>query len=448
MIVTSRLRDIGTVALAAIVAACSGGPSGPPATVPAPTQATSAPTAQPTAALVREPGVIRGHVALGEASVWLECLGTGSPTVILETGLGSGSGNWIDSQRALSATTRVCRYDRVAIGQSDGPGIETITAGTRADELHGLLEAAQLDGPYVLVGWSFGGMIVRLFAARHPSETAGLVLLDSSHEGQFSDPWFLNQTGPRSDGPFRIIDIEASRAELLASTSFGATPTIVLTEGNMNGEFERHWAPLQDALATMSTSSLHLVATKAGHDINFDMPELTQRAVEAVIGAARTGEPLPACAGTFDVVGATCLDGTLVERLAAWDALRAGVTAHAGGFPDGTYRMELTGDQAKAATGEPQDFRVAVHTWTIADGHWKVSIRFDDVLPPEAHEGVYDAEGHTVTFLLPDDWRIGGTPGINGLTWSVDGTGTITLKQTDAYPIEPSFLAPWVPTAG
>jgi hypothetical protein len=219
----------------------------------------------------------------------------------------------------------------------------------------------------------------------------------------------------------------------------------VLSEGDLNGDFESHWAPLQDALATMSTSSLHLVATNAGHDINHDAPELTLKAIEAVLAAARTGSPLPACAGTFDAVGATCLDGTLVDRLAAWDAIRAGVKAHPGGFPEGTYRMDLTGDQLKAATGDPSDFRLAVYTWTVADGHWKVSIRFDNMLPQETHEGVYAADGTKVTFLLPDDWRIPGTPGVNQLTWAVGSNGTITFHQTDAYPIEGSFLQPWTP---
>ncbi|HJP90008.1 MAG TPA: alpha/beta hydrolase [Candidatus Limnocylindrales bacterium] len=446
------MRRFVVVLLAGVLLAGCGGTGSasvaPPASTPA--NAGSTPTAGATASpstdVVREPGVIRGHFAVGDASVWLECLGTGSPTVITETGLGSSSGNWIDPQRALSATTRVCRYDRVAIGQSNGPGTKTITAGTRADELHALLEAAEIEGPYVLVGWSFGGMIVRLFAARQPSETAGLVFLDSSHEDQLSDPWFTAQMGEWSDGPSRILDRDATRAELLAATDLGATPTIVLTEGRMNGDFERHWAPLQDALATMSSSSLHLVATKAGHDINFDAPELTLQAIGAVITAARSGGPLPACAGTFDAVGATCLDGTLVERLAAWDALRATVKAHAGSFPDGTYRMQVTGDEVEAATGERQDFGVGVFIWTVAGGHWKVSIRFDDDLQRENHEGVYDAASTTITFLQPDDFRIGGTPGVNKLDWVVDASGAITFEQTDGYPMESSFLAPWIPT--
>ena len=138
----------------------------------------------------------------------------------------------------------------------------------------------------------------------------------------------------------------------------------------------------------------------------------------------------------------------MVERLAAWDVIRARVKADAVGFPKGTYRMDLTGAQLEAATGEAQEFRLAVHTWTIADGHWKVNIRFDDVLVREAHEGVYDADGKTMTFLLPDDWRIPGTPGVNELTWAVDAGGTITFDQTDAYSIEGSFLEPWVPIPG
>src|SRR5262245_56710236 len=237
------IRRTVAIVVAGLVAGCGGPPvsTGASETVAASAPATTAPSsapASPASDVVREPGVIRGHFAVGKASVALECRGTGSPTVILETGLGGGSGNWIDSQKALSATTQVCRYDRAAIGQSSAPGVETITAGTRADELDDLLQAADVDGPYAVVGWSFGGMVVRLFAARHPAETVGAVLVDSSHEDQLVDPWFTDQMGEWSDGPFRILDRDATRTELLAATDLGATPLIVLTEGKMNGEFE------------------------------------------------------------------------------------------------------------------------------------------------------------------------------------------------------------------
>lgn len=81
--------------------------------------------------------------------------------------------------------------------------------------------------------------------------------------------------------------------------------------------------------------------------------------------------------------------------------------------------------------------------WTIADGHWSVSI-VTDGRAPEVVADVYAAEAGEVIFRSPEDWKIPRTPGVNRLRWSVDAGGTITLVQIDSERIEPTFLAPWV----
>ncbi|RCG25070.1 alpha/beta hydrolase [Sphaerisporangium album] len=111
----------------------------------------------------------------------LDCSGRGGPTVVLEAGLGESSASWAGIQAQLAQHGRVCSYDRAGYAWSeDGPGPRT--AGRAARELHALLAAAGEAGPYVLVGHSYGGAVVRLFAAERPGETAGLVLVDVMDE--------------------------------------------------------------------------------------------------------------------------------------------------------------------------------------------------------------------------------------------------------------------------
>jgi pimeloyl-ACP methyl ester carboxylesterase len=102
------------------------------------------------------------------------CKGTGSPTVVVLPALGTASIQWASIQRALAPATRVCLYDRGGLGWSEhAPGPRT--ASDLADELHELLVAADILPPYILVGHSFGGLIARLYAARHRHQLAGLV---------------------------------------------------------------------------------------------------------------------------------------------------------------------------------------------------------------------------------------------------------------------------------
>ncbi|MBI5479213.1 MAG: alpha/beta hydrolase, partial [Deltaproteobacteria bacterium] len=112
----------------------------------------------------------------------LHCTGTGSPTVVLESGLGNPALSWALVQPEVAQQTRVCSYDRGGYGYSDPIGAGPRTAKQLALELHLLLERGRERGPYVLVGHSFGGLVARVFAARFPADVAGVVLVDASHE--------------------------------------------------------------------------------------------------------------------------------------------------------------------------------------------------------------------------------------------------------------------------
>ena len=116
-----------------------------------------------------------GHlIDVGGFKMHLSCMGEGSPTVILEAGTAGTAAHWAWVQPAVAMTTRVCAYDRAGMGWSD-PGPEPRDAGQVAADLHALLTTARIDGPYLLVGHSFGGLFTRVFADRYPDEVAGLV---------------------------------------------------------------------------------------------------------------------------------------------------------------------------------------------------------------------------------------------------------------------------------
>jgi pimeloyl-ACP methyl ester carboxylesterase len=122
-------------------------------------------------------------VDVGGHRLHINCTGTGSPTVVIDAGLGDWSTSWGFVQPEVAKVTRVCTYDRAGMGWSE-PGPLPRVASQFAKELHALLHNAKIPGPYILVGHSLGGLPVRMFTHDYPSEVAGVVLIDSMHPGQ------------------------------------------------------------------------------------------------------------------------------------------------------------------------------------------------------------------------------------------------------------------------
>ena len=118
-------------------------------------------------------------IDVGGHRLHLNCTGTGSPTVVLEPGLGEVSSAMVWIASTVAPETRVCVYDRAGRGWSD-PADGPQDAVQTARDLHTLLDHAHIPGPYVLAGHSFGGLYVLTFAATYPDQVAGLVLLDST----------------------------------------------------------------------------------------------------------------------------------------------------------------------------------------------------------------------------------------------------------------------------
>ncbi|HEX6730065.1 MAG TPA: alpha/beta hydrolase [Pyrinomonadaceae bacterium] len=120
-------------------------------------------------------------VDVGGYRLHLNCTGKGGPTVVLIPGSGDFSFDWSLVQPEVSRFTRVCSYDFAGFAWSD-PGPTPRTMRQDVYELHTLLQAARIKGPYVLIGHSLGGLLSRVYAGEYPSEVAGIVLIDSTHE--------------------------------------------------------------------------------------------------------------------------------------------------------------------------------------------------------------------------------------------------------------------------
>jgi pimeloyl-ACP methyl ester carboxylesterase len=126
-------------------------------------------------------------VSIGGHRLHIHCEGTGAPAVVFDAALGASSVSWTLVRPVIARITRACVYDRAGFGWSEAGPLPR-SAGRAAGELHELLQRARVSPPYVLVGHSFGGLVARIFAARHPTETAGLVLVDPAHPEDWLEP--------------------------------------------------------------------------------------------------------------------------------------------------------------------------------------------------------------------------------------------------------------------
>ena len=150
-----------------------------------------------------------GTLPVNGTHLHLQCRGTGGPTVVLEPGLFGLGLVWSEVQRGVADFTQVCAYDHAGTGRS-GPRIGAATGENIVETLHTLLYTAAVPGPYVLVGWSWGGIYVRLFAERYRDEVAGMVLVDASHEDQFVRfPPALRRTTRIAGVIFRVLRVLA-----------------------------------------------------------------------------------------------------------------------------------------------------------------------------------------------------------------------------------------------
>jgi pimeloyl-ACP methyl ester carboxylesterase len=261
----------------------------------------------------------------GGRSLFLHCVGSGSPTVVLEAGFGADTFAWRDVQPELGRTTRTCAYDRAGAGSSLAtPGVRD--ARDEIADLRRLLARARIDPPYVLAGHSYGGVLARVFAHFHPTETAGLVLIDTmGRDGRRRQLaiWPQSQAPEiRRELATPVIDgVDLAVGEALASRvrTLDDTPLAVITAGRQDNfpstpaqlarALKRLWDTMQDELARLSENSVHVVALRSNHEIpssHSGQPSVVVGAVRAVLRAARDGTRLAPCSRIFSSANLRC----------------------------------------------------------------------------------------------------------------------------------------------
>jgi pimeloyl-ACP methyl ester carboxylesterase len=254
-----------------------------------------------------EPSAISagGRVDVGGYELAWQCVGEGTPTVVLDAGLDTaGSSDWLEVLPQLASLhARVCTYDRAGTGGSDPrPADGAPTAGSQAIELHELLDGAGIEPPYVLVPHSYAGLIARVYADRYPDDVAGFVFEDVSTAWEI-DLWRRWDDSPWIDGGQRT-DIRETEREVLRAAPMGARPTVVVSQDTYAEEGVPGWAgPIfarhQARLASLGDDVVHVRAAGSGHWVHRDRPEVMVSAIGAVVGAVRAGTELPACAAVF-----------------------------------------------------------------------------------------------------------------------------------------------------
>jgi pimeloyl-ACP methyl ester carboxylesterase len=188
----------------------------------------------------------------------------------------------------IAQFARVCAYDRVDLGSSGkAPAVPTFAGSV--ETLHALLRAADEQPPYVLAGHSYGGALVRFYATRYPSEVAGLVLIDSTHEDQqrrFAEimPETVAPAGPARSG-IETIDPQGMADEMGRAPWHADIPLVVLTATPADRTDQRSQLllELQQDLASRSPQSEFIVANNSGHFIQLDEPSLVIDAVRRVV---------------------------------------------------------------------------------------------------------------------------------------------------------------------
>jgi pimeloyl-ACP methyl ester carboxylesterase len=305
-------------ALVLIVAGC--GTSVSPSPTPAATAAPASPSpssaaeASPSASQSPVDGRFLGDVELADGRhLRLACAGSGSPTVILDSGFGTGIEGWSRVFSHVAELTHACAYERAGIGGSS-PVDGTKTTGDIVDDLRELVATAGIPTPYILVGHSIAGLHLRLMGGLHADELAGLVFVDVSVPDQF-EAWLAALPPATPDDPAWLTDLRADlgagwppaelaeRYDILAGlddvravTSFGDLPIVVLTAGlqtiapagdPLGMRLQDVWFDLHEALTSMSSNGRHELVPAARHSIQDDVPDAVIEAIRDLVERAR-----------------------------------------------------------------------------------------------------------------------------------------------------------------
>jgi pimeloyl-ACP methyl ester carboxylesterase len=269
------------------------------------------------------PGPDGRLVDVGGHRLHIRTFGTGSPAIVIETGLGNDVIRvWEDVIDALSDETQVVFYTRAAYGASE-PGPFPRTSERIAGELHALVDATPIEPPFIVVGHSIGAINALVYASEHKNVVDGLVLLDpppldfirgrrfpelvamgdsmtagfrldaerARDEGDERQATYLETVASEHDEMFRSSGTRVATIE-----SLGAMPLVVVVSGVPNPQFEPHaeefqrfWRDSGEELTRLSTRGEFVFASHSDHDLPGNATDTVVRAIRRCI--AMTQEP-------------------------------------------------------------------------------------------------------------------------------------------------------------
>lgn len=287
-------------------------------------------------------------VAVGDHRLHLNCQGSGQPLVLLESGLSGWSQDWARVQPDIARRTTVCSYDRAGYAWSDEAPVAR-TGLLAVEDLRTLLRNAGLQGPMVVVGHSWGGMLAQMLAQTHPDEVLGLVLVDALHHDQTAsmDPaaharysrtmqlltgsatWLaplgltrlvgmpasvvVDKLPPSEQASARAMAMQSKNYRALSTEYQGIDPALAVARslppvppvpttvlsthalsefppGWDREDMRQHWIAGQRALAR-ETGAKHIVVADAGHYLHLERPELVVASVQEVLQQVQARAP-------------------------------------------------------------------------------------------------------------------------------------------------------------
>lgn len=240
--------------------------------------------------------------------------GTGAPAVVFESGLGDALDDWRSVWPGVARFAAVVAYSRPGLGRSD-PDSGNHSARAEMAQLHAMLRSLGVKLPVVLVGRSYGGLLVRLYTSLYPDDVAGLVLVDGTHEQQVARWGALDRTypgafraffdsvlatlkpGTEADETRETVRIQAAGTvpgltplpdiPLAVLTSMKSDPAATTVNGTARGH--EAWRAMHDEWFARSRNAIHIVTTRSGHAIQDDEPQLVIEAVRFVVNRVRAG---------------------------------------------------------------------------------------------------------------------------------------------------------------